>query len=200
MSSNPLTTTYDPSTALIVVDVQNDFADPNGSLAVPDGEAVLPVINAQIAAATRAGALIICSQDWHPARTPHFQTDGGPWPSHCVAGTWGAELHPALRRIDSDPIRKGAGEQDGYSAFSLRETGGARLATDLERRLRDAGVHSVVVTGLATDYCVRETALDALRLGFGTAVLRAAVRAVDLTPGDGDRALAAMAAAGAQLR
>ena len=184
----------------IVVDVQNDFADPDGSLAVPDGEAVLPPINAEIVAAIRAGALIIPTQDWHPPRTPHFASEGGPWPPHCVAGTWGAELHPALRRIDSDPIRKGAGGQDGYSAFSVRETNGARLATALERRLRDAGVQRIVVVGLATDYCVRETALDALRLGFETTVLRAAVRAVDLTAGDGDRALAAMAAAGAQLQ
>lgn len=191
--------TYDSTTALIIVDVQNDFADPNGGLSVPDGEAVVPVINREIAAATAAGAPVICSQDWHPTRTPHFQTDGGPWPVHCMAGSWGAALHPALEAPPSTPIHKGVADEDGFSAFSVRATDGESVATELEQRLRDAGVERVVVVGLATDYCVKETVLDALRLGFATTVLRAAVRAVELAPGDGERALAAMEAAGARL-
>lgn len=89
---------YDQTTALIIVDVQNDFADPSGSLSVPAGAAVVPVINEEIAAAMAAAATVVCSQDWHPRRTPHFQTDGGPWPLHCVAGSWGAELHPDSTR------------------------------------------------------------------------------------------------------
>ena len=190
---------YDRTTALIIVDVQNDFADPNGSLSVPGGEAVVPVINREIAAAKAAGATTICSQDWHPARPPHFQTDGGPWPVHCVADSWGAEMPPGLDAPKTTPVRKGVAGEDGYSAFSVRAPDGESVATELERRLRDAGVERLVVVGLATDYCVKETVLDALRLGFGTTVLRDAVRAVDLALGDGERALAAMEVAGARL-
>ncbi len=196
----PAEATYDPTTALVVVDVQNDFADPRGALYVPGGEEVVPVVNREIDRALDAGALVVCTQDWHPERTPHFQTDGGIWPVHCVAGTWGASLHPGLLAVPGEPIRKGSGGEDGYSAFSVRDpTSGETAPTRLERVLREGGIRRVVVVGLATDYCVAETALDARRLGFETVVLAAAVRAVNLQPGDGDRALERMRAAGATI-
>jgi nicotinamidase/pyrazinamidase len=194
-------TAYDRSTALIVVDLQNDFADPAGSLSVSGAEALIPVINAELERATEAGATIVYTQDWHPEMTPHFERDGGTWPIHCVHDTWGAALHPSLRVVaDGLRVRKGVGGEDGYSAFTARDpVSGEARATELEARLRERGIERVVVCGLATDYCVKETALDACRLGFETTVLTDAVGAVDLAPGDGERALAEMADAGARL-
>jgi nicotinamidase/pyrazinamidase len=194
-------TAYDRSTALIVVDLQNDFADPAGSLSVSGAEALIPVINAELERATEAGATIVYTQDWHPEMTPHFERDGGTWPIHCVHDTWGAALHPSLRVVaDGLRVRKGVGGEDGYSAFTVRDpVSGEARATELEARLRERGIERVVVCGLATDYCVKETALDACRLGFETTVLTDAVGAVDLAPGDGERALAEMADAGARL-
>ncbi len=190
---------YDSGTALLVVDVQNDFADPAGSLAVADGAAVIPVLAAEIAAARAAGALIAYSQDWHPDVTPHFAKDGGTWPAHCVMQTWGAELHPDLP-VFGHVVRKGSNGEDGYSAFTMRDPQtGAMIETELHALLRRRSIARVVVGGLATDYCVVETALDAIRLGYETCVLRDAVRAVDLLPGDGDRALARLRAAGVTL-
>jgi nicotinamidase/pyrazinamidase len=189
---------YDPSTALVVVDVQNDFADPAGSLSVAGGDAVIPTINGEIGRAAKAGTLVAFTQDWHPESTPHFAKDGGIWPVHCVAGSWGSELHPDLEAPDDAPrIRKGANGEDGYSGFTMRDpvTGEAK-PTELDARLRDRGVERVVVVGLATDYCVKATALDAVRLGYEAQVLTDAIGAVDLAPGDGDRALQEMAAAG----
>jgi Amidases related to nicotinamidase len=189
---------YQAGTALIVVDVQNDFADPAGGLPVAGGDAIIPIMNGEIAMATSSGAMVVATQDWHPAVTPHFAKDGGLWPVHCVAGTWGADLHPDLRLPDDAPrVRKGANGEDGYSGFTTRDpVTGATLPTQLEGLLRDAAVKRVVVIGLATDYCVKATALDARRLGFETAVLIDAIAAVDLEPGDGARALDEMAAAG----
>jgi len=190
---------YHPRTALLVVDVQNDFADPNGSLYVKGGEEVVPVANDEIERAVGAGALVAYTQDWHPASTPHFHKDGGIWPVHCVQDTWGSDLHPGLKVADGEHIRKGSGGEDGYSAFSVRDpTSGETSSTRLERILRERGIERVVVCGLATDYCVVETALDARRLGFEATVLTGAIRAVDLQPGDGDRALERMRAAGAE--
>jgi nicotinamidase/pyrazinamidase len=190
---------YHPSTALIVVDVQNDFADPAGSLYVGGGEGIPGLANAEIGAARGAGSPVFYTQDWHPATTPHFQKDGGVWPVHCVAGTWGAELHPELR-VEGPRVRKGTGGEDGYSGFTVQDpTTGARAPTQLEGCLRQAGVTEVVVVGLATDYCVKETALDAVAKGFPTVVLRAAIRAVDLQPGDGDRAVEAMRQGGVRI-
>lgn len=190
---------YDPRTALVVVDVQNDFADPQGSLYVRGGEEVVPFINAEIEAALAAGALVVYTQDWHPPSTPHFQKDGGIWPVHCVQGTWGAELHPDLR-VEGPVVRKGADGRDGYSGFSVRDPrSGETAPTELERILRERGTQRLVVCGLATDYCVLETVLDARRLGFPTTVLREGIRAVDLQPGDGERALERMRDAGAEL-
>jgi nicotinamidase/pyrazinamidase len=191
---------YDERSALIVVDVQNDFADPDGSLAVRDGAAVVPAVNAEVADARRAGATVVYTQDWHPASTPHFERDGGIWPVHCVQGTWGAELHPDLT-VAGEVVRKGADGEDGYSGFSVRDPrSGATAPTALDGLLRGAGVDRLAVCGLATDYCVVETVLDARRLGYDVEVLIAAIRAVDLSPGDGEHALERMRAAGASVR
>ena len=187
---------YGPQTALLVVDLQNDFADPGGSLYVRDGDAVVAVANSQIRRARDAGATIVYTQDWHPPHTPHFAQDGGIWPVHCVAESWGAQFVPNLI-IDGPTIRKGAGGEDGYSGFSVRDvrTGSTR-STQLGRLLSAAGIHLIVLCGLATDYCVKETALDAIGLGYRAIVVRDGVRAVDLHPGDGQRALKVMADAG----
>jgi nicotinamidase/pyrazinamidase len=192
---------FDDRTALVVVDVQNDFADPAGSLAVAGGPEVLARVNEAIAAASDAGALVVATQDWHPDVTPHFEKDGGIWPVHCVAGTWGAELSPALRiGADAVRIRKGTAGEDGYSGFTVRDPiSGVESATDLEAILRERGIGRVVTCGLATDYCVKATALDAARLGFEVSVLTDAVAAVNLDPDDGERALAEMAEAGITL-
>jgi nicotinamidase/pyrazinamidase len=191
---------YEPRTALVVVDLQNDFADPAGSLAVHGGANLVPIINGEIEMARSAGATVVFTQDWHPESTPHFSKDGGTWPVHCVADTWGAELHPGVdtnAARDAPRVRKGANGEDGYSGFTMRDpTTGETTPTELEALLRAAGVKRVVVCGLATDYCVKATALDAARLGFETAVLLDAIRPVDLVRGDGERAIAAMTRAG----
>ncbi len=190
---------YDPQTALIVVDMQNDFADPGGSLYVRQGEEVVPVVNREIELASRAGAAVVYTQDWHPPSTPHFAKDGGIWPVHCVQGTWGAEFHPQLH-VEGQVVRKGSGGEDGYSGFSTRhpETGEER-PTELEDLLRERGVRKVVVAGLATDYCVKETVIDAAAKGFEVALLAEAVRPVELEPGDAERALDDVLRAGATI-
>lgn len=190
-------TSYDPGTALIVVDVQNDFADPAGGLSVSGGAEIIPLINAQIDAALAAGAKVFYTQDWHPESTPHFEKDGGLWPVHCVADTWGAEFHPALR-VEGPVVRKGVNGEDGYSGFTTRdpETGETQ-PTELHQQLQAAGVERLVVVGLATDYCVLATALDARSRDYPTTVLAAAIRAVDLQPGDGQQALDELRTAGA---
>jgi nicotinamidase/pyrazinamidase len=190
---------YDRQTALIVVDVQNDFADPAGSLYVREGEAVVPVANDEVAAAGEAGASIVYTQDWHPESTPHFEKDGGLWPVHCVRDSWGAMFHPELR-VDGDVVRKGTKGEDGYSAFSVRDPlSGDTAPTVLHRMLAERGVRRIVVCGLTTDFCVVETVTDARELGYPVAVLRDGVRAVDLKAGVGDRALHRMRDAGAEL-
>jgi nicotinamidase/pyrazinamidase len=189
--------TYDERTALVVVDVQNDFADPGGGLYVRDGEKVVPVVNEQVEQARSKGAMIVYTQDWHPESTPHFQKDGGIWPVHCVQGTWGAELHPDLE-VAGEVVRKGTGGEDGYSGFTVRDpASGEEHQTPLEDMLRARGIERVVIAGLATDYCVKETAIDAATKGFATTVLTNAIRAVDLEPGDGDRAIDDIRKAGA---
>src|SRR5205085_9616197 len=126
------------------------------------------------------GATVVYTLDWHPPVTPHFQKDGGLWPVHCVAGTWGSQLHPGLTVAPgSELVRTGVGGEDGYSGFTVREPlTGEEHVTRLDDILRRRGVARVVVVGLATDYCVKETALDAVRLGYATTVLSDAVRAV----------------------
>jgi nicotinamidase/pyrazinamidase len=190
---------YDERATLLVVDVQNDFADPSGSLYVRDGEDVVPVANEEIAAARAAGAFVVCSQDWHPASTPHFVTEGGLWPVHCVMGTWGAEFHPDLL-VAGDVIHKGDQGADGYSAFSERDPRSGRTApTILQGLLEEGDVERLVICGLATDYCVVESVMDARRLGYSVRVLTEGIRAVDLQPGDGDRAIERMRDAGADV-
>jgi nicotinamidase/pyrazinamidase len=183
----------------VVVDVQNDFADPAGGLSVAGGASVVPVLNGHIVRARAAGALVVFTQDWHPPVTPHFAKDGGIWPVHCVADSWGAALHPDLD-ADGPVVRKGSHGEDGYSGFTMRDpTTGAEVPTELDALLRAAGVTRVVVGGLATDHCVKATALDARRLGYATALLVNAIAAVDLLPGDGERAIDELLAAGAEL-
>lgn len=186
---------YGPTTALVVVDVQNDFADPSGSLYVQDGEDVIPFINEQIAAAGESGARIAYSQDWHPESTPHFAKDGGIWPVHCVADSPGAAFHPDLDVVDGAVyVKKGVGGEDGYSAFTMRDpVTGEETPTGLAGKLGD--VESVVVVGLALDYCVKETALDSART-YDTVLLADGTRPVNLKTGDGARAVAEMVAAG----
>jgi nicotinamidase/pyrazinamidase len=192
---------YDPRTALIVVDVQNDFADPSGGLSVAGGEGIIPAMNAEIASARDAGATVVYTQDWHPEVTPHFAKDGGIWPVHCVRDTWGAQLHPALDAHGDEPkVRKGSNGEDGYSGFTMRDpVGGDEIPTELEALLRERGIERVVIGGLATDYCVKASALDAARLGFETTVVGEAIAAVNLEPQDGERALAELAEAGVTI-
>jgi len=190
---------YGPRTALLVIDVQNDFADPSGSLSVPGGDDVVVIANTEIANAWNAGAVVMYSQDWHPPETPHFAAQGGPWPVHCVRGSWGAQLHPDLV-VHGEVVRKGTGGEDGYSAFTMRHpTTGAARPTHLEAVLKARGINAVMIVGLATDYCVVETGLDAIGAGLGVTVHTAGVRAVDVHPGDGGSALQRLATAGANI-
>ncbi|HEV7174302.1 MAG TPA: nicotinamidase [Solirubrobacteraceae bacterium] len=173
--------------ALLVIDVQNDFC-PGGALAVTDGDAVVEPIN-RLAARS---PFVVATRDWHPADHGSFADGGGPWPAHCVQGTDGAALH---RGVDSEQIDvivdKGqARDLEGYSGFE---------DTELERLLREHDVDTVHVAGLALDYCVKATALDAKRAGFDVIVHRDATRAVDVEPGDGDRAVQELRAAGVKV-
>jgi len=179
---------------LLLVDPQNDFC-PGGSLPVADGDAVMPVLNAWAAAAARAGTPIFVSRDWHPARTTHFRDNGGVWPPHCVMHTRGAEFHPNLQLpAEAVVVSKGTGAaEDAYSAFQARDADGVPLATLLHQR----GVRHLYVMGLATDYCVRASALDGLSGAFAVTLVRDGMRAVNLQPEDGDNALREMQAAGA---
>jgi nicotinamidase/pyrazinamidase len=189
--------TIDPRhDALIVVDLQNDFC-PGGALAVPEGDAVVPVVNRYLERFRAAGAPVFLTRDWHPPVTRHFQAYGGVWPPHCVQGTRGAEFHPGLAPpAEAIVVSKGMDpDQDAYSAFQAEDGAGQPLPAALERK----GVRRVYVGGLATDYCVRATALDAVRAGLEVVVLTDAIGAVDLQPGDGTRALEEMRAAGARL-
>lgn len=192
---------YHPATALVVVDLQNDFADPSGGLSVAGGDAIVTVVNREIAMAIAAGATVAFTQDWHPDSTPHFAKDGGIWPVHCVGDTWGAELHPEVTVPEAAlRVRKGTGGEDGYSGFTMRDPEtGETTSTELEALLRERSIERVVVVGLATDYCVKATALDAARLGVETALLTDAIAAVDLAPGDGGRAIDEMRDAGVRL-
>jgi nicotinamidase/pyrazinamidase len=198
---SPEPTRYDATTALVIVDVQNDFVDPDGSLSVGGAPEAIGAINSEIARARAAGAALVYTQDWHPAATPHFRDHGGRWPTHCVADSWGARLHPDLEvHQDALFVRKGAGGEDGYSAFTMEDVeSGKRKSTGLHEQLADRGVQRVVLIGFATDYCVKESGHDALRLGYQTTVLTAAIRAVDLEPGDGEAALEGLEDAGAEV-
>jgi nicotinamidase/pyrazinamidase len=176
--------------------MQHDFADPAGSLYLRGGEDMLAPIADEIAAAQEAGSTVVYTQDWHPEHTPHFQADGGLWPSHCVAGTEGAALVPGLPVV-GPLLRKGTGTEDGYSGFSEVDLAtGATKGTDLSTILDEAGVMDVTVVGLAGDWCVKATAIDGTSLGYTVTVPLALTRFVELEPGDTDRAVADMRAAG----
>jgi nicotinamidase/pyrazinamidase len=173
--------------ALLIVDVQNDFC-PGGALAVADGDAVIGPINRL----ARDVDVVIATRDWHPPDHASFVAQGGPWPVHCVAGSPGAEIHADVDTTVIDEIvdTGRTPEADGYSGFEH---------TQLERLLREREVDTVHVAGLALDYCVKETALDAQRAGFDVIVHRGATRAVEAQPGDGERAVAELLAAGVQV-
>ncbi len=172
---------------LIVVDVQNDFCA-GGALPVPDGDAIVEETNRL----AEEFPFVVATRDWHPPDHGSFQGQGGPWPVHCVRDTGGAELHPKLHTSQIDAVVDAGREPDeeGYSGFEH---------TELERLLRDQGVDTVHVAGLALDYCVKETALDARRAGFGVVLHVGATRAIDAEPGDGDRALAELREAGVEI-
>ncbi|MGH8924523.1 MAG: isochorismatase family protein [Acidimicrobiia bacterium] len=185
--------------ALVIVDCQNDFADPNGSLYVKGGEEVAVAVNELVIDADTAGIPVFYTQDWHPDSTPHFAKDGGIWPVHCVMGTWGAEIHPALGVV-GPVVRKGANGEDGYSGFTMRDPEtGVEQPTELLSMLTEVNRKELVVCGLALDYCVKATALDGLRLGWTVTVPLGLTAAVDLSPGDGERAIAELRQAGATV-
>lgn len=179
-------------TALIAVDMQNDFADPAGSLFVAEGDSIVERINELSTAAAAGGAVVVLTQDWHPETTPHFEPEGK-WPIHCVGGTWGAELVSGLDQRADAIIRKGTGGEDGYSAFTVRDpVDDATTPTGLDGLLRERGVDTVVVVGLAADVCVAATAQDAAAAGFDTTVIWDATRPVDTSAGAVDSTLNAM--------
>jgi nicotinamidase/pyrazinamidase len=186
---------YGQGTALLVVDVQNDFADPDGGLYVQGGEQVVRPIGVEVGAAQNAGSPVVYTQDWHPGSTPHFEKDGGIWPVHCVADTWGAELHPNLL-VHGPVVRKGTSGEDGYSGFSVRDPASGETAPTQLQSLLDPSVRRLVVVGLAGDYCVKETALDGIRLRYAVEVPLALTRFVELAEGDADRSVEEMRAAG----
>ena len=181
----------DNETALVIIDVQNDFC-PGGSLAVSEGDQVVPVINRLI---PKFG-YVVSTQDWHQPNHISFKDQGGPWPPHCVQGTSGAEMHRALHKERINVcLRKASPNTDAYSGFEAVDD----LGRTFDDVLKSRGIRNLYIVGLATDYCVRVTALDALEAGYRVWVVTNAVRAVNVDPEDGDRALREMAASGAHL-
>ncbi|MBI3393172.1 MAG: nicotinamidase [Nitrospirae bacterium] len=180
-----MTTVHPDNDALIVVDVQNDFC-PGGALAVPDGGAVVPVIDLLLELPWKT---VVATRDWHPANHVSFKEQGGPWPPHCVQTTRGADLHPGLRseQITHIVSKAATANAEAYSGFE---------GTSLSKYLHTLGVRRVFVTGLATDYCVKATAIDAKNDGFEVYVVVDAVRGVEASPGDVERALEEMSSAG----
>ncbi|HKZ23770.1 MAG TPA: isochorismatase family protein [Thermoplasmata archaeon] len=185
-----------PKPALLVVDVQYDFL-PGGSLSVPEGDAIISRVNRAVGVFQRRGLPILFTRDWHPEITKHFKEFGGAWPAHCIQGTKGARFHRELR-VPKDAIVLSKGmdpEQDSYSAFQAYTPQGR----DLESVLHDLGIAELFICGLATDYCIRATTIDATRRGMKVLVLKDAVRGVDVKPGDSDAALREMRAHGASF-
>src|SRR5262245_48817715 len=180
--------------ALLIVDVQRDFC-PGGALPAQGCNRILPAVNHYLAQARELEMPVYASRDWHPAVTTHFELYGGEWPPHCVQGTEGAEFHPDLKLpTDAIVITKGEDpERPGYSAFDGRTAQGLSLLADL----RDRRIGRVYIAGLTTEYCVKQTTLDALRAGLSVTVLTSAIAGIDACPGDADRALTEMANAGA---
>ena len=185
-----------PGSALLIIDVQNDFCR-GGALEVPQGDLVIPPLNRFAERVEAEGGMVCATRDWHPARSTHFKAFGGTWPVHCVAGTPGAAFHPDLQ-LPSDALVFSTGQketEDGYSAFEGVTDSGQPLTA----ALRSRGVEHLYVGGLATDYCVKHSVLDALKAGFRVTVLIDAVAGVDLQPGDSARALKEMEEAGAEF-
>jgi len=174
--------------ALIIVDMQNDFM-PGGALPVPEADKIVDAVNAYIDHFVSRGALVVATRDWHPPNHISFTERGGPWPPHCIQNTWGAQFHPNLRLPKSAIIVSKAflPDKEAYSGFD---------GTDLEFILRSRGIRRVFIAGVATDYCVRATALDAVRLGFETFLLVDAVKGVDIPKGSIEKALNEMLDAG----
>jgi nicotinamidase/pyrazinamidase len=186
----------DGRAALIVVDVQKDFC-PGGALPAPGGNDIIPALNRHLADARTRDMAVYASRDWHPATTTHFQQYGGEWPPHCVQGSAGAQFHPGLKQPpDAIIVSKGDDPQrHGYSAFDGHTSDGKTLLHDL----RDRHITRVYVTGIATDYCVKATALDALQAGLEVRILPDAITGIDVRPGDAQRALDEISAAGAHI-
>jgi len=182
--------------ALLIVDVQNDFC-PGGALAVPEGDRVVAVLNRYIEDAVARGVPIYATRDWHPSVTRHFKPYGGEWPVHCVENSEGARFHPNLQLPPSTiVVSKGENpDRPGYSAFEGRTPEGRTLSADLQSRQ----IEHLCIGGLATDYCVKHSVLDACSAGLTVTVLADAIAGVDLTPGDSERALSQMREAGARL-
>jgi nicotinamidase/pyrazinamidase len=180
----------DRQTALIAVDVQNDFC-PGGSLAVPEGDGVVPVLNRYIQSFMKNSLQVYATRDWHPPDHCSFKAQGGPWPVHCVQGTSGARFHPQLALPKDVVVISKATDprEDAYSGFQ---------GTGLSQRLKGQGIQKILVGGLATDYCVKCTVLDGLKAGLTVYFLSDACRAVNINPGDGQKAVQEMRAAGAQ--
>lgn len=179
----------EPEDVLLVTDVQNDFL-PRGSLAVAHGDEVVPVLNRYIQAFEAKGLPVYATRDWHPPQHCSFRAQGGPWPVHCVAGTQGAQFAATLVLPPTTTVisKATSEDQEAYSSFQ---------GTDLDHRLRAAGIRRVFIGGLATDYCVLSTVRDACQLGYAVFLLTDAIRAVDVQPGDGQRAEAEMVRLGA---
>jgi len=191
---------YTSQTALIVVDVQNDFAHPDGTICVEGAAAAIARINEEIALALDGGAAVVYTQDWHPPETPHFERPDGRWSTHCVRDTWGAEFHADLRIVGERIVHKGTGLEDDFSGFAARDREApAERAAVLQAMLDELGVTRIAVTGLATGGCVRATALDGCALGYETTVILDATAPVDLAAGVGVEAVAEMRAAGIRI-
>lgn len=177
--------------ALLIIDMQLDFL-PGGALGVPNGDQVIVPINRLAELFARQGLPVVASRDWHPENHCSFAARGGPWPPHCVAGTEGAAFSAELDLPAGTTVvsKADTADADAYSAFN---------GTDLAAQLRERGVRRVVVGGLATDYCVLNTVLDARELGFEVIIVAEAMRAVDVAPGDGERAIERMVALRARV-
>jgi len=180
-----------PATALVVVDVQRDFC-PGGALAVAGGDSIIPALNKAISAFRESGLPVVFTRDWHPRNHCSFKEQGGVWPKHCVARTPGASFHPRLK-VPRGSIVVSKGTRPNLEAYSGFQ------GTDLERRLKRLGVGELFIGGLATDYCVKETALDALTAGFDVGVMKDCVKGVDLRKGDSAAAFRLLAGRGAKL-
>jgi len=181
--------------ALLVVDVQNDFC-PGGALGVPQGDKIIPVLNKYIRIFSKKKLPIFASRDWHPVRTRHFKSSGGPWPEHCIQNTKGAAFHPGLKLPkEAIPLYKGMDPgEDSYSAFQAQDLSGMTL-TDLLKRRK---IGEIYVAGLATDYCVKSSALDGLKYGFKVRLLTDAIKGVNLKPKDSENAIKNMIKKGAR--